>query len=119
MSAAELPTSWRHRAELFRRHGAEPQACTCEALAAELEAALYAERLEAVPLDAAERASGYTRGHLRRELREGKIPNAGTEAEPMILRAHLPRKPGHAVAIALCEATNSRLQVARAVIDGG
>ena len=37
-------------------------------------------------------ASGYSADHLGREVREGRIPNAGRPHAPRIRRANLPRK---------------------------
>lgn len=88
----ELPATWRKRADLFRRHGAEGQAATCEELARELETALEAHMDEELPLEVAEQESGYTTGHLRRLIQEGTIP--ATE-RGTIRRRHLPRKPGY------------------------
>ena len=45
-------------------------------------------------LTEAAHASGYSRDHLGREVRAGKIPNAGRPNAPRIERRHLPRKPG-------------------------
>ena len=38
---------------------------------------------------------GYSSDHLRRELAQGRIPNAGRKSKPAIRRADVPRKPGH------------------------
>ena len=44
-------------------------------------------------LTAAAEESGYSARHLGREVKAGRIPNAGREKAPKILRRDLPRKP--------------------------
>ena len=116
----ELIESWRSEAEHLReRYSDERLARACEAHAQELEAALASEGLEALTLDTAEIESGYSRTHLRRLLREGKILNAGEPGNPRILRRSLPRKPGRPTPAAIPVVRSSRTQVARAVVAGG
>jgi hypothetical protein len=43
-------------------------------------------------LTEAARASGYSREHLGRLLKEGRIPNAGQPGAPKIRRSNLPTK---------------------------
>jgi hypothetical protein len=89
-----LPSSWRERAELLRRHGADEAAKTAERLAGELEAAFSDESDAALTIAQAVAESGYSADHLTRQIRAGKIPNSGRPHAPRILRAHLPHKPG-------------------------
>lgn len=113
-----LAEQWREDAAILRRYRDERGAHVAEMLAEELEAALQELQRQALSLQEAEAESGYTRGHLRRMLSDGTIPNAGTERDPLILRGDLPRKPGHGVAPAVPDTALSRTQVARAVASG-
>lgn len=116
----DLPARWRSRAEELRPY-APPAAEAFDAAAAELEASLRDSLLEPLTLEQAEVESGYSRAHLRRMLREERVPNAGTEADPRILRRDLPRKPGYRVLVANArpDPASSRTQVVRAVAAKG
>jgi hypothetical protein len=50
------------------------------------------EPLEALTLSEAAHESGYSRDHLGRQVRAGRIPNAGRRNAPRIERRYLPRK---------------------------
>jgi len=71
------------------RHALVVGAESCDAMLAELGAAL-----EALSLPQAASESGYSADHLAREVRVGRIPNAGRRGAPRIRRGDLPRKPG-------------------------
>jgi hypothetical protein len=115
-----LPQAFRENAQQARRlAGSEAAAHVWEEAARETERRLQEALLEPLTIAQAELESGYTKSHLRRMLREGVIPNAGSEQGPLILRAHLPRKPGHGVDPAEARPASSRMQAARAVIEGG
>ena len=75
-------------------------------------------RMTTLDLSDAAQESGYTRGHLGRMLRDGTLPNAGTASEPLVLRVHLPRKPGFGVDQNAARPASSRVQAARTVIEG-
>lgn len=91
----DLAASWREDADRFREYGADELATAAELHADALEERLRAWRLEALsPVQAAEE-SGYTADHLRRLIRQERVPNAGDDASPKIRRQDLPRKPGH------------------------
>jgi hypothetical protein len=81
---------------VLRHRGAETQANLLTACAAELRAALAASATELLSLDQAAARSGYSKDHLGRLVREGKIPDQrppGTRGR-LAIRAHdLPRKP--------------------------
>jgi|SRR5579862_881933 len=101
MLRSELVAAWRDRAELLRRHGAIEAAATTETLADELEVAIPVENDELLTLAQAAETSGYSEDHLGREIREGRLPNAGRSGAPRIRRADLPRKlPGRRTLIA-------------------
>jgi hypothetical protein len=93
MRISELSEEWRALAEQQRRLGAEPQARTLEYCADALWSVLTANDDELLSLQQAADESGYTPDHLGRLLREGKIPNAGRKARPLIRRSDLPAKP--------------------------
>jgi len=116
---ARLPLEFRdHAAEMRRLAGSESAAHVWETAAEELEHRLTDACLEPLTLDAAASESGYTRSHLQRMVRDGKLSNSGTTKEPLILRVHLPRKPGHGVDAGTIRPASSRVQAARAVIEG-
>ena len=74
-----LATRWRTEAATLRRRGAPQQAEALESCADELEAGLRAHEHEALTLQEAAEESGYSRDHLGRLVREGKLSNAGAK----------------------------------------
>lgn len=116
---ARLPADFRALAEQARDvAAAEGAARAYEKAAAIVEERLQDAALEPLTLEEAEFESGYTKNHLRRLIREGVIPNAARSGEPTILRMHVPRKPGYAVARTPQQPALSRTQAARAVVEG-
>ena len=126
LPAAERAALWRAHAEILRGYGADHIAAVLEACAAQLDADERARPHSVVTLDRAVELTGFTRGHLRRLCRSGKLPNVGTKAAPAFRLADLPRKAG-AVPEEACNTAQYRntnnpksaLQIARAVIYGG
>ena len=123
LPAAERAALWRAHAEILRSYGAEHIASVLEACAAQLEADERARPHAVVTLDRAVELTGFTRGHLRRLCRSGKLPNVGTNAAPAFRLADLPRKPGAAAETARndlqygnTDEPKGILQIARAVI---
>lgn len=123
LPAAERAALWRAHAEILRSYGAEHIASVLEACAAQLEADERARPHAVATLDEAVQLTGFTRGHLRRLCRSGKLPNVGTEAAPAFRLGDLPRKPGAAAETArndlqYCntEPPQTILHIARAVI---
>lgn len=80
-------------AELRDSFGDEARARALEWAAARFEHALH--RLDDEPLTLAEASlrSGYSRDHLARIIREGRVPNAGRRGSPRIRAADLPIRP--------------------------
>lgn len=116
---ARLPQEFRANAETARRiAGSESAAHVWEAAAAEVEGRLADCHMEPLALDEAVLESGYSRSHLLRMLREDTLPNSGTDTDPRILRMHLPRKAGFGVDVGTVRPASSRVQAARAVIEG-
>jgi hypothetical protein len=65
-----------------------------EQVAAELESSTAAEATAVVGLSVAAQLSGFTRAHLRRLVREGKLIAAGSDGREVQVRlGDLPRKP--------------------------
>ncbi len=83
---------WRDEADTLRRRGAAAQAVVLESCAEELESTLQQHHDELLNLTEAARVSGYSREHLGRLLKEGRIPNAGQPGAPKIRRSKLPTK---------------------------
>ena len=91
-SVQSLLDAWLKQAEALRHYGGDNLAVVIERCADELEATLRERDETTLTLTDAARESGYTREHLGRLVRDGKIPNAGRPGAPRIARRHLPRK---------------------------
>ena len=112
-----LPSVFRQKAATLRIDGgADQPAVAWERAAEEVERALRGHLDEPLSLQDAATESGYTRRHLKRLNREGKLT---IQDDGCVLRRHLPRKPGADVADDTPEVSSSRVQLARAVADGG
>ena len=92
-SSVELPAIWRARAASLRPY-AEAAARAFERAADELEASLHSPNDEILTLTTASALSGYSVDHLRRLVKQGKLPNVGRPGSPRIRQQDLPRKPG-------------------------
>lgn len=111
---AALAARWREDAQVLRRYGATGRARMLERLAAELELSTASEAAAPVDLSTAAKLSGFTRGHLRRLYREGKlIPVTVERGEPLFRASDLPRKPGGGAAASDQPLPVSRAHVAR------
>ena len=96
-SVEGLPADWRGKAKSLRRYGSETAALVLDLCAEDLETTIRERDQTTLSLVEAARESGYSREHLGRLVRDGKIPNAGRPNAPRIARRHLPRKaPVHA-----------------------
>ena len=111
----DLPAGFRERADVLRECGAVGQASTLEWAADRAEEALRGAALEELTLDEAEIETGYSRSHLRRLIREEKIPATREGSRIRIQRRHLPHKPGVAGS---GPTLTLRSQLARAVATG-
>jgi hypothetical protein len=87
-----LVDRWREEAALFRRRGQSSVAELLESVAAELHAAIEADRLQLLTLHQAAAESGLSYSALEKAVRAGRIPNSGAPGQPRIRRADLPRK---------------------------
>jgi hypothetical protein len=90
-SAAQLPTTWRAKADELARFCA-PAAVAFRDAAQELEAAPRADANAVLTLAEAAMASGYSKEHLRHQLASGAIPNAGKKRSPRVRIRDLPTK---------------------------
>ena len=91
-SVEGLPADWRGKAKALRRYGSETAALVLDLCAGDLETTIRDRDETTLSLVEAARESGYSRDHLGRLVRDGKIPNAGRPNAPRIARRHLPRK---------------------------
>ncbi len=120
-SVEGLPADWRARAKALRRYGGETPAVAIERCADDLEATIRERDETTLSLVEAARESGYSREHLGRLVRDGKIPNAGRPNAPRIARRHLPRKaPAQApLAEAPRPRDRSNVQIVQSIIERG
>lgn len=89
----ELAARWRADAQVFRRYGSVGRARMLERLAAELEQATSDTTAAMVDLTTAASLTGFTRGHLRRLYREGRLVAVRLDGEePLFHVTDLPRK---------------------------
>ena len=91
-SIQTLLDAWLRQAESLRYYGGEHLAVVLERCADELQTTITERDETTLTLTEAARESGYSREHLGRLVRDGKIPNAGRPGAPRIARRHLPRK---------------------------
>ena len=91
-SVERLPADWRKQAKALRRYGGETPATAIERCADDLETTIRERDETTLSLVEAARESGYSRDHLGRLVRDGKIPNAGRPNAPRIARIHVPLK---------------------------
>jgi hypothetical protein len=92
----ELRERWTtRRNELAALRASVPASVVCDLILQDLEGLAADVGNELLILTEAARVAGYTREHLSRLVRAGKIPNEGRPNAPRIRRSNLPRKPGH------------------------
>ena len=77
------------RDELRRLHALVDGAELCDALLDELDEIVSESADEPLSLQEASEESGYSADHLAREVRAGRIPNAGRRGSPRIRRGDL------------------------------
>lgn len=120
-SISELVADWRAKATVLRTYGADRQAQAVERCLTDLEEALDQVSSEALTLQEAADATGYTADHIGRLVREGKIHNVGRKGAPRVRRSDLPIKPKRRIApVAERSQTgqHSNRQVVRSIIEG-
>jgi len=82
--------------ELREAFGDQGRALALEWAAATVEEAIRADSSEVMTLDEASAVSGYSRGHLARMVRDGRIPdlrNPGSKGQIRVPVSALPIKP--------------------------
>ncbi|MCK5489030.1 MAG: hypothetical protein KAI98_03535 [Gemmatimonadetes bacterium] len=90
-----LAANWRSDADRYERDEALVRGeAVLRRAADELEAAWNAWQLEELTVAQAANESGYTISAIEKQLRWGRIPNAGEAGRPRIRRSDLPRKAG-------------------------
>ena len=92
MRPADLPTTWRSRADELEPY-APPVAQAFRRAAEELGEALREAADVELTLSEAARESGYSPRRIRELVAEGRLVNCGRKHAPRIRRADLPRKP--------------------------
>jgi hypothetical protein len=97
--AEAVAGEWLELASLLREHHAIGAAVAYDKCAAKLRERSAAYLDEAIDADDAAEESGYTAHHIRRLIKEGLLPNVGTETRPRVLRRYLPLKPGSTVPV--------------------
>jgi excisionase family DNA binding protein len=91
-----LSQQWRDRAKEFQEHGCDDVAATYTKTTQELEAVVADWEGEQLTTAEAARETGYSEEHLRRLVRDGKLPAAradGSKSQLRLRRGDLPRKP--------------------------
>lgn len=109
---------FRADAETLRRRGAESLAKALESAAEDVEQTVMRWLREPLSVNEASAESGYSAEYLRRLVRDGKLPNAGTKGAIRIRRIDLPSKYGSSSDGSEGDARiGSRTQMARSVVE--
>ena len=102
MTTDELLLRWSERQRDFARMGALVKGeCLCADILLDLEQLRASEDEATLPLDDAAYISGYSTDHLRRLVREGKLPCVRRGRELFFRLRDLPKEPG-AIDVTLC-----------------
>ena len=88
-----LVSSWLEEAERLDALGCEGHARLSRAYAQELEARVEGIAEQPLTLGEASVLSGYSKDHLSRMIRDGRLVNRGRKGAPRIRRGDLPAKP--------------------------
>lgn len=113
-----LSEAWRERADQFQEHRADGVAFTYRKCAEELEAEMRISNLRTVSLKEAAEITGYNADHLRRMVREGRLPNVGETGSLRFCIRDLPRKPSSAGGRGPSSA-RSASEIIREVVEDG
>jgi hypothetical protein len=114
-SIERLVAKWRQDAQTLRRFKVEAHAELIEALLEDLQTFVTERAQETLTLSEASAISGYSKDQLRRHIQKGWIPNSCSGDQVRLQRRHLPKKPGHGIAVVPQTAPSSRTQVACAI----
>ena len=121
VSPDEIGLTLRRLARLCAVFANEAAAAALEFSADLVERSLESHSDEVLSLRDAAVESGYSRDHLARLVREGKIPNAGRPKAPRVLRRHLPRKSeptGQSGVLNVGNVVATTEQIVQSVIEG-
>jgi hypothetical protein len=95
MTREEFVAKWRAESDTMRRRGVTvPGATLCDEILRDFETVMDAEGEALLTLEEASARSGYSRDHLGKLIRDGKLPNAGRWHAPRVRARDLPNKPG-------------------------
>src|SRR5579872_6104758 len=92
MSPDDLPTLWRRQAEAYDRDGAIGQASVLKRVANELESSVREQAERVLTLREASLESGLSVDHLGRQVRLGRLVNAGRKGAPRVRAGDVPHK---------------------------
>ena len=94
MTHAELRERWERRREDYgRTHATLDGVAVADEVLHDLDVLESAATEEVLTLQQAANLSGYSLDHLSRQIREGKLPNAGRKGVPRIRQGDLPSRP--------------------------
>lgn len=122
MTHDDIIARWEARLAEWRQFKSQVDgAKVCEEVLEDFRAWQDAEENQLISLTDAARSSGYSREHLGRLVREGKIANHGSVQRPLVRRADLPTKPGHLPGSEEDDefTTSSKRQIVRSVVAQG
>ena len=114
-SIESFVAKWRQNAQTLRRCKVEPFAELIEDILEDLQTFVTERAQETLTLSEASAISGYSKDQLRRHIQKGWIPNCCSGDQLRLQRGHLPKKPGHGIAVVPQTAPSSRTQVACAI----
>jgi len=103
---------WLERAQTIRQCKIEGRAELIEVMLEDLQTFVTERAQETLTLSEASAISGYSKDQLRRHIQKGWIPNSCSGDQVSLQRQHLPKKPGHGIAVVTQTAPSSRTQVA-------
>lgn len=115
----EVAAKWRRRRDEAKALSSiAPLERVCDEVLADLGAIQDDFERDVLTLGEAAAESGYSTDHIRRLIRDGKLPNAGRRHSPLVRRGDLPMKPGHlrSGVLGINNAAPSREQIVRAVV---
>jgi hypothetical protein len=122
MTAEELCAKWSSRRNEYRHLGVLVDgARLCEDVLVDLRLLFEADSESALNLSEAAEISGYSREHIGRLVKQGKIENVGRPHAPRVRRGDLPMKPGSLPSEGNTKhiVYASRRQTVRSVVDSG
>jgi len=122
MCLSELVAKWSTRRDEYRRLSVMVDgARLCEEVIADIRLLIKTQGETVLSLSGAAEISGYSREHLGRLVKDGKLANVGQPGAPKVRRIDLPMKrgtlPGQGLTSHIAGA--SKRQTVRSVVDSG